>query len=70
MSEWPLLARSGRSTGCQHPLSSKRSELMSEWWFEPAKGGIHVKWTYAFHANNRITKFPLALFVNTQGLHG
>jgi hypothetical protein len=43
---------------------------MSEWWFEPAKGGIHVKWTYAFHANNRITKFPLALFVNTQGLHG
>ena len=54
------------------PTSAKFQalQLMSEWWFEPAKGGIHVKWTYAFHANNRITKFPLALFVNTQGLHG
>ena len=25
-----------------------------------------MRWTYAFHAKNRITEFPLALFVNTQ----
>jgi hypothetical protein len=42
------------------------SHAGGEWWFESAKGGTQVRWTYAFHAKNRLTKFPLALFVNTQ----
>jgi len=42
------------------------SHAGGEWWFEPAEGGTHVRWTYTFHAKNRLTKFPLALFVNTQ----
>jgi hypothetical protein len=47
-------------------LKHLMSHAGGEWWFEPAEGGTHVRWTYTFHAKNRLTKFPLALFVNTQ----
>jgi hypothetical protein len=37
-----------------------------QFWFEPARGGTRIRWTYTFHAKNRFAKLPLLLFVRTQ----
>lgn len=37
-----------------------------QFWFAKGAGGTQVKWTYTFHARNRLTKIPLRLFVGTQ----
>jgi Polyketide cyclase / dehydrase and lipid transport len=41
-------------------------EARGQFWFSATTGGTHVKWTYTFHAKNRLTKLPLRLFVLTQ----
>jgi hypothetical protein len=47
-------------------LKHLMSQADGQWWFHPATGGTQATWTYTFHAKNRLTKLPLALFVNTQ----
>ncbi|UFZ03490.1 SRPBCC family protein [Bradyrhizobium ontarionense] len=37
-----------------------------QFWFEATEGGTRVRWTYTFHAKNRLTRLPLTLFVKSQ----
>jgi hypothetical protein len=37
-----------------------------QWWFENDGGKTQLRWTYTFHAKNRLASIPLVLFVRTQ----
>jgi hypothetical protein len=50
------------SFSLRHLMSYARGQF----WLAPAEGGTQLKWTYTFHAKNRIAKIPLGLFVKTQ----
>jgi hypothetical protein len=47
-------------------LKHLMTEARGQFWFEARDGGTKVKWTYTFHAKNRLAKLPLTLFVKSQ----
>ena len=47
-------------------LKHLMTEARGQFWFAAADGGTKVRWTYTFHAKNRLAKLPLMLFVKSQ----
>lgn len=47
-------------------LKHLMTEATGQFWFEEAEDNTKVKWTYTFHARNRLTRLPLMLFVRSQ----